>query len=122
MKSLNQMNELLDAHHDELTELFKQQCKDEYQHRKDINFLTIILVLLVAFTCGMNVWLSNRLSQAERNIEAMGKDLIEWKDIMGDVNQETKMNSVDLDQLVCELRDSGHIDKGWTCQLYDEAD
>lgn len=122
MKSLNQMNELLESHQDELTELFKQQCKDEYQHRKDYNFLTIILLLLTAFTCGMNVWLNNRLSQAEKNIEAMGKDLIEWQDIMGDVNQENRMNSVDLDQLICELRESGHIDKGWTCQLWDDAD
>lgn len=115
MKTLTQITEELDAHKDELTELFRQQWEDEYQHKKDYNFLTIILVLLTTFTCGMNIWLGNRLSQAERNVEAMGKDLIEAK-------RTIKMNDEDLSQLICELKHDKQIDEGWVCQLWDDAD
>ena len=104
MRTLNQINELLDAHHDELTELFKQQCQDEHQNKKDFNFLTIILLIVIALSTAMNVTFANRLSQAEKNIEAMGKDLIEAKRVIN-MMPDQRWLTESVYELQCETFD-----------------
>lgn len=104
MKTLNQINEQLNAHQDELTELFKQQYQDEHQHKKDYNFLTIILLIVIALSTAMNISFANRLSQAEKNIEAMGKDLIEAKRVINMMPDQIWLTE-SMYELQCETFD-----------------
>lgn len=102
----------------------KVTANDDAFYRREVNrkynflFWTVVVfyVILGIFTC----LLISKVVNLEKQVEQANKEAIYGKDLAGDAYIWARNNSVDIDQLICELREDGHIDKGWTCQLYDE--
>lgn len=104
--------------------IMKVTANDDAFFRREVNrrynfiFWTVVaFYVILGITIGI---LIGRVANLEKQVEQVNKEAIYGKDLAGDAYIWARDNSVDIDQLVCELRESGHIDKGWTCQLYDE--
>lgn len=113
MKTFNDIAQQLDEQGSDIKWLTNQHFLLDERDHKDNRFICIILILIIIILGGFTTNFAIRLSQAEKNIQAMGEDLIKTKNT-------NWLNSHDIDQMVCELRDQGYLDKGWTCELYDE--
>lgn len=113
MKTFNDIAQQLDEQGSDIKWLTNQHFHLDEREHKDNRFVCIMLILIIVILGGFTTNLAIRLNQAEKNIKAMGEDLIETRHI-------NRLNSQDVDQMVCELREQGYLDSGWTCQLYDE--